>query len=114
MNTPYHLLTSSATVSTPTYAQAADGSEYVTSSASVTVQCTIQPSSNSDSLRYMRETGVRRSTMYMAPLNTAGSATGIDKNAVVVSGGITYRVVGGIQDSAGKGALYTAELEEVA
>lgn len=114
METPYHLLNLSCTVTPAVTTQDDAGAPaYAWSGTAQTVACTIQTSSTQDAIEYMRQTGTRVSTVFMAPVDTAGNAVNVVHDSRIVIGSTTYRVVGPHNDRAGKGVLLTVTVEEI-
>lgn len=111
MRTPFHLLRSTAVVTTPTRTVEADGSPSEVGVDSGSIACTIQPASSREAIQLSRELGVVVFEGYFAPTDDAGTATAIKKESTVEVSGVTYRVLGPGRDAAGKGVLIVAELE---
>jgi hypothetical protein len=112
MGIPYHLLHDTATIQTPTQSTDSAGSPTTTYSGTATVACRVDADSSQDAARYMRETGLRRSTGYFPPTHTDGTALTLNKTTRVVVGSVTYRVVGPATNAADVEVLQVVTLEE--
>jgi hypothetical protein len=113
VDTPYHLLDRTCVITPPSTSQDDAGApSYVWTGTAQTVPCTIQPNGSDDAIEYMRQTGTRRSTVFMAPVDTTGAAVDVKHASKLVIGSTTYRVVGVHIDRAGKGVLFTLDVEE--
>lgn len=82
---------------------------------SVTVACNLQPTRTAEGLQYQRDTGNATFDLFIAPVDTGGTAVGLTptqfKTARAVVGGVTYRVVGQAMDPITNGCIYQLLLE---
>lgn len=112
-------LDQTATISSPTMTQAADGSQYPGSLNTSTVMCEIQPDNSSESREYMRLTGKVRAIGYFSPLTTSAASSAIQRDALLsiedASGTIRkYRATGpGNRRAWGKDIVLVCPLEEI-
>lgn len=111
MRTPWHLRKATAAIQSLTENTVTRAKSYSTVTGLSAVPCTIQPDTSTDSLRDMREQGLRRSTCAL-PLTYGGVAVTVKKDYRIVSGGITYRVVGAGMNRAAQDANQTVTVEE--
>lgn len=110
--TPWHLLTTEATITNITWTQGADGVPYADSpTGTATVLCMIQPLSAADALIYGRDTTTQVFSVFMAPTTTAGAAWDISPKDTITIGGITYRIIGKPVDQAGLGVIRQLTVE---
>lgn len=114
MNVPWHLLTMSGELQTPTYTLDATGMPKPTTwtATDTGIPCIIQPATSGDAIERERVTGRRVSTGYFPWANEGGTALTIAADCRIVSGGVTYRVVGASMNAAGQSVLQTVTLEE--
>ena len=97
--TPWHLLTSTATVTKTTWVQADDGIPYADSPSSTpSVACMMQPVSAGDALVYGRDTTSQMYDVFLAPTDTNGAAWDCSPRDQIAIGGVTYRVAGKPRD----------------
>lgn len=116
MNTPYHLLTSTATVAVLSTTADNAGAEKLSWSTAgqATIPCNIQPISTANNMQYGRDTATRLFTILLSPTDSAG----VDvlsrlngKNRIVI-GSDTYGMEPGM-NVAGQSALYKVIAERV-
>lgn len=113
--TPWHLLTTTATVFVPTVSASANGAPTwgdTTPGTTYTVQCApVQPMSSNEAILFGRDATRTMYQVYMAPVTTSGAAYAITGIAKITVDGVAYDVVGGVQDQAGMGVLVKIPLE---
>jgi len=99
METPWDLLTSTATLSNITWDVGADGIPWGDApSGSPTIQCMMQPVSAGDALVYGRDTTSQMYDVFLAPTTSAGATWDCSPRDQISIGGVTYRVAGKPRD----------------
>lgn len=97
--TPWHLLTSTATISSITWTAGDDGIPYGDGvDATATIACMMQPVSAGDALVYGRDTTSQMYDVYLAPTDSTGAAWDCSPRDQISIGGVTYRVAGKPRD----------------
>lgn len=111
MNTPYHLLNTTAMLRAPAYSKDTSGANVTTFSDAKTVQCRKpQPMSTSESLQFARETAVTMFKVFLAPVDTTGAAYTLAHDWQMVIDTVTYAMDGEPIDVAGDGTLTRANV----
>lgn len=118
---PYHLMNETATITPATVTAESNGHpDSAWSSGTVTVNCSLQPASAGESLQYGRDTGFDIYNLFLAPVDTSGTAvtlTGVQfKTARIVvtaqSGeSLTLRTVGTARDMINLGTVMQLTVE---
>lgn len=98
MDTPWDLLTSTATVSRFTWDAGTDGIPWGENNSNVTVACMMQPVSAGDALVYGRDTTSQMYDVFLAPTDATGAAWDCSPRDQIAIGGVTYRVAGKPRD----------------
>lgn len=111
MHTPWNLLRQTATITPKTTAQSSAGDFTHTDGTTYTVKCNLQPNGSSEAMLLKRETGITSYVLFLAPINTAGTAVSIGQIDTVTIDSIDYRVVGVPMDLCSHGAVFMLNLE---
>jgi len=99
ISTPWHLLTSTATVTSIAWDSGADGIPWGdTPTGTKSVACMMQPVSAGDALVYGRDTTSQMYDVYLAPTDSTGAAWDCSPRDQISVGGVTYRVAGKPRD----------------
>lgn len=94
MNTPYHLLNTTCTITTPGWATQSDGMDKEASAATQTsIPCRLDIDNTSQGVEYQRVAGRVYARLYV-PALYSGAAVTAGKGATVSVGGVTWRVTG--------------------
>lgn len=107
LTTPWHLLTETGTLQSFSTSVGSDGSQVITFASGTDYPCSVQPASSSDSLRYMRETGIQTFDVYIQP------GVSVLRGYRLTVGGVQYRIVGPASDLCSKEVIqvFSAEAE---
>lgn len=104
--TPWHLLTSTATITSITWTQGTDAIAYGDSpSAFLTIACKKQPVSAADALVYGRDTTSQMYDVFLAPTTSTGATWDCSPRDVISIDGVTYRIAGKPRDLCELGVL---------
>jgi len=104
--TPWHLLTSTATVTNTTWDSGADGIPWGdTPSGTPSVACMLQPVSAGDALVYGRDTTSQMYDVFLAPTDSTGAAWDCSPTDRIAIGGVTYRIAGKPRDLCNLGVV---------
>jgi hypothetical protein len=111
-STPWHLLTSTATITSVTWIENSGGIPYGDApTGTFTVMCMIQPLSAQDALIYGRDTTTQVFSVFMAPTTTTGAAWDVTPRDSISIDSVTYRIVGKPVDQAGLGVIRQLTVE---
>jgi len=113
-STPWHLLTKLASVFVPNVTQAATGEPRWNGASGLTyeVACSpVQVTSSNEAVLFSRDMLKTMFDLFLAPVTTSGTAYEVLSIAKVTVDGVTYDVVGGVEDQAGLGVVYRVRLE---
>lgn len=96
MNTPFHLLPSTATVypGNLSAGKANEPNVAYDTAQEATVRCRIFPLSASESMQYQRETGDVHHEVLLAPYDSAGTAVAFVQATQLVIDGLRYQLDG--------------------
>ena len=110
--TPWHLLTTEATISTTPWVTSVEGIPVGDDpTANPVVMCMVQPLSAADALIYGRDTTTQVYSVFMAPTTTTGAAWDISPKDTITIGNVAYRVIGKPVDQAGLGVVRQLTVE---
>lgn len=99
METPWDLLTSTATVTNKTWSNSDNGIPWgVPPAEIIEVACMMQPVSAGDALVYGRDTTSQMYDVFLAPTDTDGAAWDCSQRDAISIGGVTYRIAGKPRD----------------
>ena len=106
-STPWHLLTSSASILARDWPQGTDGIPYgdAGDNVAVIVRCMMQPTSAADALLYNRDTTTQLWNVFLAPTTTMGVAWDCSPKDTITIDAVVYRIEGKPQDQCNLGAI---------
>lgn len=106
-STPWHWLTSSASLQPRDWPQAVSGIAYgdVGDNLSVVVKCCVQPTSAADGLVYGRDTTTQMYDVFLAPTDSNGDAWDCSPKDTITISSVVYRIEGKPQDMCTLGVL---------
>jgi len=106
MDTPWDLLTSTATVTSITWETGADGIPWSDGTDGThSVACMLQPVSAGDALVYGRDTTSQMYDVFLAPTDSTGAAWDCSPTDRIAIGGVTYRIAGKPRDLCNLGVV---------
>lgn len=106
-STPWHLLTSSASIQPRDWPQSASGIVYgdAGDNVPVIVRCMLQPISAGDALVYGRDTTTQVFDVYLAPTTTMDVAWDCSPKDTITIDSVVYRIVGKPKNLCNLGAV---------